>query len=347
MNVLEAAASFGHEQVIFCRDAEADYKAIIAIHSTVLGPAAGGTRLLPYATEEDALLDALRLSRGMTYKNAAAGLPLGGGKAVVIADGRHQDRERLLRAHGRFVNRLGGRFITGEDVGTSVADMEIIRQETQHVTGLAHRSGDPSPWTARGVFRAIQAAAKQRWGSEDLAGKTVAIQGCGHVGFHLAGLLHRAGARLVVADIVPERVSQVVRETGAEAVHPAAIYDAAADVFAPCALGGAVNDETVPRLKVEIVAGAANNQLLEDRHGRALEERGILYAPDFVANAGGVISSTVDLLGWDEAQVAERIDGIYDTILSVFAIAGREGVPTSVAANRLAEERLRSGASGS
>lgn len=344
MSVFEAAAPFGHEQVVFCRDAEAGYQAIIAIHSTVLGPAAGGTRLLPYASEDDALLDALRLSRGMTYKNAAAGLPLGGGKAVVIADAGCVDRERLLRAHGRFVDRFGGRFITGEDSGTSMADMEIIRRETKHVTGLAHRSGDPSPWTARGVFRAIQAAARQRWGSETLAGRTVAIQGCGHVGFQLALLLHRAGARLVVTDVDPERVRRTVDETGAEAVDPEAIYDVAADVFAPCALGGAVNDETIPRLKAGIVAGAANNQLLEERHGRALEERGILYAPDFVANAGGVISATVDVLGWDEAQAGERIDGIYDTMLSVFAIAGREGVSTSVAANRLAEERLRAGA---
>jgi len=343
MNVLEAAASFGHEQVVFCHDAAADYKAIIAIHSTVLGPAGGGTRLLRYASEEDALRDALRLSRGMTYKNAVAGLPLGGGKAVILANGGHQDRERLFRAHGRFVERFGGRFITGEDVGTSVADMDFIRQETKHVTGLAHISGDPSPWTARGVLRAIQASARQRWGSNSLAAKTVAIQGCGNVGFHLARLLAGEGARLVVADVDPQRVRHVVQETAAEAVEPEAIYDVTADVFAPCALGGAINDETLPRLKVGIVAGAANNQLLEERHGRALEDRGILYAPDFVANAGGVISSTVDLLGWDQTRATEKIDGIYDTILSVFAIASREGVPTSVAANRLAEERLRAG----
>jgi leucine dehydrogenase len=343
MNVLEAAASFGHEQIVFCHDAAADYKAIIAIHSTVLGPAGGGTRLLRYASEEDALRDALRLSRGMTYKNAVAGLPLGGGKAVILANGGHQDRERLFRAHGRFVERFGGRFITGEDVGTSVADMDFIRQETKNVTGLAHISGDPSPWTARGVLRAIQASARQRWGSESLAAKTVAIQGCGNVGFHLARLLAGEGARLVIADVDPQRVRQVVQETSAEAVEPEAIYDAKADVFAPCALGGAINDETLPRLKVGIVAGAANNQLLEDRHGRALEDRGILYAPDFVANAGGVISSTVDLLGWTQAQAAEKIDAIYDTVLSVFSIAGREGIPTSEAANRLAEERLRAG----
>jgi leucine dehydrogenase len=346
MNVLESAASYGHEQVVFCRDAAADYAAIIAIHSTVLGPAVGGTRFLHYRSEDEALLDALRLSRGMTYKTAAAGLPLGGGKAVVLAPERLADRERLLRAHGRFVERLGGRFVTGQDVGTSEADMEVIRRETAHVEGLAHGSGDPAPWTARGVFRAILAAAKQRWGSESLAGKAVAIQGCGNVGLQLALLLAGAGARLTVTDVDPDRVRRTVQETSAAAVPPGDIYATPADLLAPCALGGVLNDETIPKLKAEIVAGAANNQLLEDRHGRALEERGILYAPDFVANAGGVISSAVDLLGWDQARVRERIDGIHDTMLSVFALANRDGLTTAAAADRLAEERLAAGPPG-
>jgi leucine dehydrogenase len=345
MNVLEAMNSLGHEQVIVCHDPKAAYRAIIAIHSTVLGPAVGGTRFFPYVDEEDALRDALRLSRGMTYKNAAAGLPLGGGKAVIIGDNRRADREQLFRTHGRFVERLGGRFITGEDVGTSPADMEYISRETAHVGGLAHKGGDPSPWTARGVLRAIQAAAQQRWGADALARKTVAIQGCGHVGFELARLIHQADARVVATDVDPERLEQVVRSVGATAVAPGAIYDVGADIFAPCALGAVINDDTIPRLHVEIVAGAANNQLLEDRHGRLLEERGILYAPDFVANAGGIIRSTVDLLGWEPSRTAERIDQIYDTMLSVFEIARREEVPTYVAANRLAETRLRAGAS--
>ena len=341
MNVFEAVTSFGHEQVIICHDAESSYQAVIAIHSTVLGPAVGGTRLKLYASDDEALTDALRLSRGMTYKTAAAGLPLGGGKAVIIADGRRPDRERLLRTHGRFLDRLGGRFITGEDVGTTPEDMAIIRQETAHVSGLLGHSGDPAPFTARGVFRAIQASARQRWGSDDLAAKTVALQGCGNVGRELARLLHGAGARLVVTDIDAERVARVAGETGATAVASDAIYDVRADVFAPCALGGVINDDTVPRLNVEIVAGAANNQLLADRHGRLLEERGILYAPDFIANAGGVISSTVDILGWEEARASERIDGIYDTVLAVFALAARDRVPTFEAANRLAEDRMR------
>jgi leucine dehydrogenase len=279
----------------------------------------------------------------MTYKNALAGLALGGGKSVIIGDRRKLDREAIFRAHGRFVESLGGRYITAEDVGTSPEDMEIIRRETDHVAGLIGRSGDPSPVTARGVFRAVQASARARWGTDDLSGRRVALQGCGHVGHHLARELHAAGAALVVTDTDAERVRRVVEECGARAVEPEEIYAVEADVFAPCALGGVLNDRTIPLLKVEVVAGAANNQLLEARHGEALERAGILYAPDYVANAGGIINGCIELLGWERADARRKVEEIYDTLLSVFELARRDGVPTSLAADRLAEERLRDG----
>jgi leucine dehydrogenase len=341
-SALATALRLGHEEVSFHHQPAADYLAVIAIHSSVLGPAVGGTRLLSYPSVDDALLDALRLSRGMTYKNAAAGLPFGGAKAVILGDSRRPDRERVFRTHGRVVERFGGRFITAEDVGTSDQDVATIGRETRHVRGFGDL-GPPSPWTARGVCRAIQAAARERWGTDSLAGRTVAVQGCGQVGRELARLLAAAGARLVVSEADPRLLAEVVRELGATAVEAEAIYDARADVFAPCALGAVLDDRTIPRLTVEIVAGAANNQLLDDRHGRLLEESGILYAPDFIANAGGVISSAADLLGWERARVVERIDGIYDTMLAVFARARRDGVPTSEAADRLAESRLAQG----
>ncbi len=326
-----------HEQVVLCREPESGYRAVIAIHSTTAGPAVGGTRLWSYPKEADAVTDALRLSRGMTYKNALAGLPLGGGKAVVLLDNRN-DREAMLGAHGRAVERLGGRFVTAEDVGTSPADMVILRRETRHVAGLPGH--DPSPRTAHGVVRAMRAAARHRWGSDELAGRTVAIQGCGHVGHHLAVELSGLGVRLRVTDVDPGRVRRVVASTGAEAVAPEAIYEAAADLFAPCALGGILNAETIPRLRAEVVAGAANNQLLEEADGDRLRGRGILYAPDYVVNAGGVIGGAPELLGWSEEEVPARIDGIYDTLLAVLRLADSQGVSPHAAADRLAEERL-------
>lgn len=343
MHIFDTMASMGHEQVVFCSDPAVGYRGIIAVHSTRLGPAVGGTRFWQYASDEEALTDALRLARGMTYKNAAAGIPFGGGKSIIIGDNRTPDREPIFRAHGRFIERLGGHYITAEDVGTSTTDMGYVRLETRHVGGLEDLGGDPSPWTARGVFRATQAAARHRWGSESLAGKTVAIQGCGNVGYNLAGELRRAGARLVVTDVDAERVARIVTAYGAEAVASDEIYDVAADVFAPCALGGVVNDETVPRLRAEIVAGAANNQLLEDRHGDALEARGILYTPDYVANAGGILSGGVALLGWDSETVARKVEAIYHTTLGVLEAATSERIPTYRAADRLAESRLRDG----
>lgn len=325
-----------HERVLFCRDPEAGYRGVIALHSTVAGPAAGGTRLWAYATEEAAIEDALRLSRGMTYKNVMAGLPLGGGKSVIFRE-EGINREAVFRAHGRFVERLGGRYLTAEDVGTSPADMAIIRRETAHVAGVAE---DPSPRTAHGVARAMRAAALHRWGSDDLAGRTVAIQGCGNVGFHLALELQAMGARLVVADVDPGRVRRTVEATGARTVEPEAVFDVAADVFAPCALGGILNAGTIPRLAVEIVAGAANNQLRDPQDGERLQERDILYVPDYVANAGGVIGGCAEILGWSGETTRERVERIHDTLLEVLRLAAEQDVPPHAAADRLVERRL-------
>ncbi|MDB4914028.1 MAG: Glu/Leu/Phe/Val dehydrogenase [Gemmatimonadetes bacterium] len=342
MKLFDTIAAMGHEQLVICNDTSAGYRGIIAIHSTTLGPALGGTRFWQYESDDAAIIDALRLARGMTYKNAVAGLNLGGGKSVIIGNNKTASREMIFRAHGRFVESLGGRYITAEDVGTSTADMDFVHMETKNVSGLVGRSGDPSPVTAHGVFRAIQASAKERWGSDDLSTKTVSVQGAGHVGYYLAKELHEAGAKLIVTDIDAERVKTVVTEFGARAVGPDEIYAVEADIFAPCALGAIINDKTIPQLKCEILAGAANNVLLEaEKHGVALEERGILYAPDYVANAGGVINVYSELAGWSSARALRKADEIYDTILKVFAIAKAESVPTYVAADRLAEQRIK------
>jgi leucine dehydrogenase len=330
-----------HELVLIGRDDAVGYHGIIAIHSTALGPAVGGTRFWNYDSEEEALTDALRLSHGMTYKSALAGLPLGGGKSIIIGNHSARDRTALLRAHGRFVDTLQGRYVTAEDVGTSPADMEIVRLETQHVAGLIGGSGDPSPYTARGVFRAIQASSQFLWNTFALSGLSVAIQGCGNVGYPLAKLLHEAGARLIASDVNHENLSRVVDEFGAEAVQPNEIFSVKADVFAPCALGGVLNDETIPQLKVQIVAGSANNQLLEERHGAMLRNRSILYAPDYVANVGGVLNGCTELLGWTDEQAHAKIVAIYNTLLSIFQSAEEEGITPNEAADRLAEERLK------
>ena len=341
MKLFDRMAEMGHEQLVVCSDPSAGYRGIIAIHSTTLGPALGGTRFWQYASDEEAIVDALRLARGMTYKNAVAGLNLGGGKSVIIGDNKTTSREMIFRAHGRFVESLGGRYVTAEDVGTSPSDMDYVFMETHYVAGLAGRSGDPSPVTAHGVFRAIQASAKHKFGSDDLAGKTVTLQGCGHVGYYLAKELNGAGAKLIVTDIDPEKVKRVVDETKAKPVAPDEIYGQKADIFAPCALGGIINDKTIPQLKVQIVAGGSNNQLLEERHGDILEEKDILYAPDYVANAGGVINVYSELAGWDSRRSLRKADEIYHTILGVFEIARQEKIPTYEAADRLAERRLR------
>jgi len=335
----------GYERVVLGSDDAAGYRGIVVLHNTALGPAIGGTRYWSYKTEDEALTDALRLARGMTYKNALAGLPFGGGKSIIMRDGNPADREELFRAHARLVNRLEGKYVAGEDVGTSPADMEYMLKETTYVGGLQGRSGDPSPHTARGVFRAMQATAKHKWGSDDLAGKTVAIQGCGHVGYFLAGELVRAGAKLVVTDVDAAKVKRVVEDCGASAVAPEEIYSAPADIFAPCALGGVLNDQTIPQLKATLVVGGANNQLLEPRHGDLLEQRGTVYAPDYAANAGGVINGGCrEMLGWDVEKTLAKTDAIYDTLLKIFALAEREKIPTYQAADRLAEERWKGNA---
>ena len=341
MEIIEHNTGTEHKRVVGCRDEASSYRGIIAIHSTRLGPALGGARFWNYASEADALTDVLRLSRGMTYKNALAGLPFGGGKSIIVGNNRTMQREELFRSHGRFVETLGGSYITAEDVGTSTADMEYVRLETEHVGGLADRSGDPSPVTARGVFRAMQAAARHRWGTDDIGGRRVALQGCGHVGYFLAKELHVAGAKLILTDVDGERVERIMDECGAERAAPDEIYAVEADIFAPCALGGILNDETIPQLKVEIVSGAANNQLLDARHGEALAARNILYAPDYAANAGGVINGCIELLGWAQAESRARVEAIYDTLLEIFRLAQSGGIPTYKAADRLAEARLQ------
>jgi len=340
LDLFARLAEHEHEQVSLYYDPSTGYRGIIAIHSTVLGPALGGTRFWNYSSEEDALIDALRLARGMTYKAAVAGLNLGGGKSVIIGDNRTTRREALFRAHGRHVESLKGRYVTAEDVGTSTSDMEFIKAETDHVTGLIGKSGDPSPVTAYGVYRGIKACARYRYGSDSLAGKSVALQGCGSVGYHLARLLAADGAAITCTDIDPQRVKRVVEESRAKPVGTDEIYDVPANVFAPCALGAVINDQTVDRLRVEIVAGAANNQLAEDRHGELLEQRQITYAPDYVINGGGLINVNAELHGWAPERARSKAGEIYDTLLRVFEIAREEGVPSYRAADRLAEQRI-------
>jgi leucine dehydrogenase len=341
MEIVEKKTNTDHERILIGREPESGYHGVIAIHSSVLGPAVGGTRFWDYTTEDEALLDALRLSRGMTYKNALARLPLGGGKSIIIGDNKSAHRDKLLRAHGRFIATLDGSYTTGEDVGTTPADMEIIRQETKYVAGTPGGAGDPSPVTAYGVLRAMQAATKYLSGSDSLSGKTVSLQGCGHVGYYLARDLQAAGANLIATDVDSEKLSRVVQEFGAKAVAPDEIFSVVADLFAPCALGGILNDATIPKLRVSVVAGAANNQLLEERHAKMLAERDILYAPDYAANSGGVIHGCTEILGWKPEQTSKRVDEIYDTILTVFERAKAKGLSTHEAADQLAENRLK------
>jgi len=330
----------GHEQVSLYHDPASGYRGIIAIHDTRLGPALGGTRFWHYQDDREALVDALRLSRGMTYKAAVAGLNLGGGKSVIIGDNKTTRREPIFRAHGRHVESLNGRYITAEDVGTSTTDMEFIRAETEHVTGLLGKSGDPSPVTAYGVYNGIKACAHVRYGSDSLSGKAVVVQGCGHVGYSLCKLLFEDGAKLFVADIDPQRVKTVVQDFKAIALKEDDVYRQEADIFAPCALGAVVNDKTLPQFKVDIIAGAANNQLAEDRHGQQIEARGILYAPDYVINGGGLINVNAELHGWSLERARNKAGEIYDTILRVFDIAKEERIPSYQAADRLAEQRI-------
>jgi leucine dehydrogenase len=328
----------GWERVLVAREGE--YHCVVAIHSTALGNALGGTRLWRYDGEADALGDALRLSRGMTYKNAMAGLAAGGGKSVILMPERLADREALFLAHGRCVEMLGGVYTTGEDVGTSPADMDIVAKETRFVAGTSDGIGDPSPRTARGVFRAMQAAAAYRLGYPELKGVRVALQGCGNVGAALAAQLAEAGARLVVSDVDRGRAKRVAKELDARVAAPDAIYDVKADVFAPCALGGILNAETIPRLRCSIVVGGANNQLREWADGARLAERGIVYVPDYVANAGGVITGFGMLSGHPPEWGILRVDRIFQTVEEILRRADQDGIPPHVAADLIADARI-------
>lgn len=340
MEIFELMAEHEHEQIVFCHEPAANYRGIIAIHNTRLGPALGGTRFWNYDSDTDAIRDALRLARGMTYKAAVAGLNLGGGKAVIIGDPKTMRREMIMRAHGRFVETLKGRYITAEDVGTSVEDMDYVHMETEYVTGLAGRSGDPSPVTAYGTYRGIKACAREKYGNDSLDGLTIAVQGVGHVGYYLCEDLAAEGARLVVTDIDTERVKRVVDEFGAEAVSSDEIYGVDAQIFAPCALGAIINDETIPRFKFEIIAGAANNQLAEGRHGEELKKKDILYAPDYVINAGGLINVYGELNAWSPERAKRKAGEIYETLGQLFELAKEQGIPTSEAADQLAQRRI-------
>lgn len=344
MAMFEQVAKMGHERILICSNPEVGLKAIIAVHSTVLGPGLGGVRMWNYDTEEAALTDVLRLSRAMTYKAAAAGLNLGGGKAVIIGDAKKQKSEALFRAFGRFVDSLGGLYIAAEDVGTDMEDMELVFTETRWCTGVSPShggSGDPSPVTAYGTLQGIKAAVKWRYSSTEMRGRSVAVQGLGSVGHHLAGYLAQEGAKVFGCDIDADAIEQA-RQLGVEIVPPDQIFDVECDIFSPCALGAALNEETIPRLKCQIVAGAANNQLADDkRDSELLEQRGILYAPDFVINAGGLINVYNELLGGYNRERALRMTrGIYLNLTRVFETAKREGVTTAVAADRVAEERI-------
>jgi len=344
IGTFEAMSQEGnHEQVLFCEDKRAGLKAIIAIHDTTLGPALGGTRMWAYKNEQEALVDVLRLSKGMTYKAAAAGLNLGGGKAVIIGDPRSDKSEAMFRVFGRFIESLNGRYITAEDVGTSVHDMEYIFMETKYVTGVAPAhggSGDPSPVTAFGVYQGLKASANAVFGSQSVAGKRVAVQGLGNVGHNLVRHLVEDGAEVTVTDIDEARCEAMREEHGVKVVGVDAIYDVDCDIFSPNALGAVLNDETIPKLKAKVVCGGANNQLAEERHAKALGDRGILYAPDYVVNAGGLINVYVEMEGYVRERALRMAEGIYANTERVINISREQGVTTAQAADRFAEERI-------
>lgn len=343
MKIFKRLEEHDYEQLVICQDKTTGLKAIIAIHDTTLGPALGGTRMWTYESEEAAIEDALRLARGMTYKNAAAGLNLGGGKAVIIGDPRTDKNDEMFRVFARYIEGLNGRYITAEDVGTTEEDMDLIHLETDYVVGTSTgsgASGNPSPVTALGVYKGMKAAAKEAFGDDSLAGKTIAVQGVGNVAYALCDYLHEEGAKLIVTDINEEAVQRAVNAFGATAVGIDEIYSQEADIFAPCALGAVINDETIPQLKVKVIAGSANNQLKDPAHGDQIHEMGIVYAPDYVINSGGVINVADELDGYNRERALKRVAGIYDTIEKIFAISKRDNIPSYVAADRLAEERI-------
>lgn len=336
-----------HEEVLFCFDRPTGLRAIIAIHDTTLGPALGGTRMWPYTNEDEALRDVLRLSRGMTYKSSLAGLDLGGGKAVIIGDARTQKTEAMFRRFGQFVESLNGRYITAEDVGMSTTEMVNIRKETTNVAGLPEEmggSGDPSPVTAYGVYVGMKAAAKSAYGSDDLSGRKVSIQGAGNVGHALVGHLVKEGAVVFLTDIHPEKLAAIKAEfPSITVVDPDGVYDLDVDIYSPCALGATVNDDTLGRLKCSIIAGAANNQLAsEEVHGRSVMEKGILYAPDFLINAGGIINCAWERKGYNRKAALSQTEEIYNTTLRIVKASADLSIPTYLAANQAAEQRIAS-----
>ncbi|RLL48129.1 Glu/Leu/Phe/Val dehydrogenase [Oceanobacillus piezotolerans] len=345
MEIFKNMEEYDYEQLVFCQDKNSGLKAIIAIHDTTIGPALGGTRMWTYQTEEDAIIDALRLAKGMTYKNAAAGLDLGGGKTVIIGNPKTDKNPELFRAFGRYIQSLNGRYITAEDVGTTVKDMDIIHQETDYVTGISPEfgsSGNPSPITAYGVYRGMKAAAKEAFGDDSLEGRTIAVQGVGNVAYTLCEYLHREGAKLIVTDINQTAVQRAVEAFGAKAVDPNDIYDVECDIYAPCALGATINDNTINRITAKVIAGSANNQLQRSSHGDILFEKGVVYAPDYIINAGGVINVADELYGYNRERVLKKVEMIYDSVMNVFEISKRDGIPTYLAADRMAEERIES-----
>ena len=343
-SVFSKTEIMGHEQVVFCNDKATGLKAIIAIHNSTLGPALGGTRMWNYASDDEALLDVLRLSRGMTYKAAISGLNLGGGKAVIIGDPALKN-EAFMRRFGQFVNGLGGRYITAEDVNMKTRDMEYVHMETDHVTGIPQSmggSGDPSPVTAYGVYMGMKATAKYIFGSDNLEGKKVAVQGVGQVGMFLVDHLTKEGAKVFISDIDDAKLTKIAEKSGAEVVGMDDIYDLDMDIYSPCALGATLNDETIPRLKASIIAGGANNQLQEEnKHGYMLIDRGITYAPDFLINAGGLINVSAEYYGpYNRDKAYSDAEKIYDTTLRILAMAKDESISTQEAAIKIAEQRI-------
>jgi leucine dehydrogenase len=340
-NVIELMTSMEHEQVLFCQDKATGLKAIIAVHNTVLGPALGGTRMWMYNNEQEALTDVLRLSRGMTYKNSVAGLNLGGGKAVIIGNSKTDKSEALFRRFGKFVNSLAGKYITAEDVGINPKDMTYVNMETNHVAGLPGKSGDPSPVTAYGVYVGMKAAAKLQSGSDSLAGKKVAVQGVGHVGEYLVKHLVKEGAKVTITDINEEALARISKEHGCAVVAPNAIYDVDMDIYAPCALGATVNDDTLAKMNCSIICGAANNQLANEKiHGQAVIDKGIIYAPDFVVNAGGVINVYSEVAGLSSEWAMSKAEDIYNTTFNILKTSQEKGMPTYKIANEAAEQRI-------
>ena len=343
-SILDQLSAYGHKKLVFCNDADSGLKAIIAIHDTTLGPALGGTRMWSYATEAEALEDALRLSRGMTYKAAITGLNLGGGKGVIIGDSRKDKTEALMRSYGRFIKNLNGEFITAEEMGTNTRDMEYIRMETNHVTGVPESlggAGNPAPFTAQGVYLGIKASVKEVFGTDMLAGRTVVVQGIGNVGEHLVALLRKENAEVLISDIDQEQLNYVARKYKAKPIEADKIFTIDADVYAPCAMGATVNAKTIENMKFSIIAGSANNQLKDEvADSELLHEKGILFAPDYLINAGGLISCYSELTGFGKKRTVQLTENIYDATRNVIKLSKSENIPTNIAANRIAEKRI-------